>query len=552
MDTLAIETVGAVQQRQAPSTFFHKHIWRADTLTAGLLYVLAVFFHFYRLGGPSLWYDETWSVDIARQPFGVFWHIITTHDPNMGLYYVLLRLWVQLFGWIGVPVTEFWARFPSVVFSSFAGIVLFLLAKRFIGRLSGAIATFLFIVNVEILAYVQQVRSYGLLIFLLIISWYALVVLLSSPSVKKRWWVLYVLSTALAIYAQLFTVFIIAAQVTTLVGIACISSSWRRNFWRRWQWFLLSQVGIALLIIPEAWVALHNIGKVDWLPRPTLADLYGMFRILTGQNKTYFLLAIAVLGAGALVILVSAALAWKPALWQTFPSNPKIREPLQQTFTRADFLPLFWALLCWLIVPLFLSYVLSLGSSRYFSARYLMVITPAFCLLIGLTLASLPNRGVQALLSLQLVLLATLVGYGYYAHAQIEDWRTPTQWIQAHYHAGDGIVCYDNIQGCQFASEYYFDTYPQSGAHYTPDTPGLWPIAQDSLAGQDAEQATNPQALAVFAAHHPHIFYIVGRLSNDQTAANAARGQAFLDSHYQFVGQCSSQGVTVRMYTTGS
>src|SRR5262249_36234606 len=155
------------------------------TITGGILYLLATFFHLHQLGDPSLWYDETWSVDIARRPFGVFWHIISTHDPNMGLYYILLRFWVQILGWAGIPVTEFWARFPSVFFSSLASIFIFLLAKRFFGRFPGAIVTFLFIVNVEILAYVQQVRSYGLLIFLLSLSWYSLILLLSSPSVKK-------------------------------------------------------------------------------------------------------------------------------------------------------------------------------------------------------------------------------------------------------------------------------------------------------------------------------------------------------------------------------
>ena len=91
------------------------------------------------------------------------------------------------------------------------------------------------------------------------------------------------------------------------------------------------------------------------------------------------------------------------------------------------------------------------------------------------------NRRLQILCSLLLLLVAVPVGNSYYSHAQIEDWRTPTQWIQSRYQAGDGIICYDNIQGCQFATEYYFETYPQSGAHYTPDTPGYWSWTKDAL-----------------------------------------------------------------------
>lgn len=549
MDTEVVESAFTTQQ-ETLIPYLKKHKWIADTTTGGLLYLLAIFFHFYRLGSPSLWYDEAWSVDIARQPFGVFWHIVTTHDPNMSLYYILLRFWVQTLGWLGIPVTEFWARFPSVFFSSLSCIFIFLLAKRFFGRWLGAIVTILFTVNVELLAYAQQVRSYGLLIFLLAISWYALVVALSSSASQRRWWIIYTLSTALAIYAQLFTVFIIAAQLAVFVGIACLPSSWRRNLWQHWKMLLLSLVGTFILILPEMWIALRNVGKVDWLPKPIPSDLYRMFRILTGNSDAYFWLAMAVLGMGILIVFASALLSWYPKFWSMLSKNLKVREALQPVISQEAYLPLFWVFICWLAVPLLLSYILSLGNSRYFSFRYLMVITPAFCLLIGLSLALLHNRGVQALLSLQLILLAIFVGKGYYASAQIEDWRTPTQWIQSHYQTGDGIICYDNIQGCQFSTEYYFDTYPQSGAHYTPDTPGIWPIAQDSITYQDAVQATNPQALATFAAHHAHIFYIIGRLSDAQTVANAARGQAFLDSHYRFAGQYSNSAVSVRLYIT--
>jgi mannosyltransferase len=379
----------AVSQEESAKIQLRRKSRMWDRITCGLLYLMAVFFHFYQLGSPSLWYDETWSVDIARQPFNIFWRIISSHDPNMSLYYILLRFWVQALGFIGIPVTEFWARFPSVFFSSLTSIVIFLLAKRFFGRFLGFVVTILFITNVELLPYVQQVRSYGLLIFLLSLSWYYLILLLSSHSVKKRWWFGYILSTALAFYAQLFLVFVIAAQLMALAGVACLPNQWRQNFWQRWKMLLLSLIVTAVLMIPEIWIAMRNVGKVDWLPRPIPSDLYHMFFFLTGNNKIYFLLAMTILGVGSLIVVVSKIFGWKPTLWQLLPNNSRIREPLQKILSQTEYLPLFWVFICWLVVPLLLSYIMSLGTSRYFSFRYLMVITPAFCFLVGLGLVLL-------------------------------------------------------------------------------------------------------------------------------------------------------------------
>src|SRR5262249_22378374 len=128
-----------------------------------------------------------------------------------------------------------------------------------------------------------------------------------------------------------------------------------------------------------------------WLPKPIPSDLYHMFRNLVGNNNSYFLLAMATLGVGSIIVLASTLLRWKPVFWQLLPKNSSMQEPLQKTFSQAETLPLLWVLLCWLLVPLLLSYMMSLGNSRYFSFRYLMVITPAFCLLIGLGLVSLQN-----------------------------------------------------------------------------------------------------------------------------------------------------------------
>ena len=61
-----------------------------------LVGVIALGFNLYRLGTPSIWFDEAFSVELARQPLPLLWHIIWGPEPNMELYYLLLHFWLGL------------------------------------------------------------------------------------------------------------------------------------------------------------------------------------------------------------------------------------------------------------------------------------------------------------------------------------------------------------------------------------------------------------------------------------------------------------------------
>jgi hypothetical protein len=141
----------------------------------------------------------------------------------------------------------------------------------------------------------------------------------------------------------------------------------------------------------------------------------------------------------------------------------------------------------------------------------------------------------------------------YYASAQVEDWNTTTFWLEQHYQPGDGLVCYDNAveQGCQISVQYYLDAYP-TDAHFTADTPGAFSWQQFGPANPASgpDTATNPAALSAFGAHHPRLFFIVGRLPDAAAAARAKAAQHWLDTHYRFLAQIVTRTVIVRLYAT--
>lgn len=97
-----------------------------DWLLLGAAFALRV----WGLDRPSLWYDEAFSVVLAR---GAVWQPLEAHPP---LFYLILRLWMGLAG-----STAFAVRFPSVMAGTLTVAVLGAMAARLSGsRTAGRIA----------------------------------------------------------------------------------------------------------------------------------------------------------------------------------------------------------------------------------------------------------------------------------------------------------------------------------------------------------------------------------------------------------------------------
>src|SRR5436190_22298998 len=138
------------------------------------LFLIALLLNLYRLGMPGIWFDEAFSVELARQPLPLLTHIIFGPEPNMELYYLLLHFWLSFNSWLGVPLVEVVVRLPSAIFAAIGTLLVFLLGKRFIDFGTGLVGALLFMLNIQQLTYAQQARSYSLQLLLLCVGWYAL------------------------------------------------------------------------------------------------------------------------------------------------------------------------------------------------------------------------------------------------------------------------------------------------------------------------------------------------------------------------------------------
>src|SRR6266487_4044413 len=193
------------------STFIHRmqrlvHYISSTWLLCTFIGVIALGFNLYRLGSSSIWYDEAFSVELARQPLPLVWHIIWGPEPNMELYYLLLHFWLGFTAFLGLHPTEFVVRLPSAVFAALSSVMVFLLGRRFLGTTAAVVGAGLYLLNDLQLLYAQQARSYSLQLVLICIAWYALFVVLTQETHQKRWWACFIVATSLAVYAHLFSV----------------------------------------------------------------------------------------------------------------------------------------------------------------------------------------------------------------------------------------------------------------------------------------------------------------------------------------------------------
>jgi hypothetical protein len=304
-----------------------------------------------------------------------------------------------------------------------------------------------------------------------------------------------------------------------------------------------------VLIIPMLLESLRG-SKTGWLPVPHLHEVVVLFQLITAGSNIYLLVLFVLCFCAVLIALLPHMPDSAPLLQSVTFYRPEDRQSERQM---QQLLPIAFALGCWFFVPIISSFIVSQGSIRLFSTRYLVTVLPPLFLLVGLAIVALRWRAAQIALIAGLFLIALSLVPVYYRSAQVEDWNSTVHWLEQRSQPGDGLVCFDNDvqQGCQIAVEYYLHAYP-NGAHFTSDSPGAFswqnfgPV--DPATGSAA--AVDPRALALYAAQHPHLFYIVGRVPTDAAAAQAQAAQQWLDSHYHLLGRIHTPTVTISWYGT--
>lgn len=200
----------------------------------------------------SVWFDEAYSVMLAKQPVITLIHL-TSADTHPPFYYLLLKGWASLFGW-----GEFALRSLSALAMGGAIIFAGLLARRMFGVRAALISLPFIALSPLLLRYGFEIRMYAVASLIGIAATYALVLALEAKTRQRQWrlYVIYALLVALGVYTLYYTVLLWIAHFVWLV--------WRsvrnRESVVRAPWFM-AMLGSVVLFLPWLPVLVSQVGN---------------------------------------------------------------------------------------------------------------------------------------------------------------------------------------------------------------------------------------------------------------------------------------------------
>jgi len=393
----------------------------AHWLTLVLLAVGTTTLRFLHLVSKPYWFDECFSVEVARIGWRDFLRLLWWREANMSLYYVLLRMWLH-FG-----KSESFIRSLSVVIAVATLPAIYWLARLLYDRRVALIAAALFSFNAYSVRYAQEARSYALFLLLATLSSGFLIAFLREP--VQRNWLGYVFFSTLAVYAHFYALLLIVVHWIALRWLVTDESGTVVRMQFRRAWMVISVAVLPLLVF----VAKTGAGPIRWIQRPGIRDVREFYEHLAGGGNWFLLAICGVAGIAAVVP------AWKKLLtrdqdWETW---------------RLRFL------LIWLFFPVALTVLLSFARP-VFLGRYMIFCLPALLILVAAGLAPvrpswLLGAGLAGILLLSLQGISFVYGHDYDGEGDASG--AASNFILERSEPGDGIAFH--IAGTRVAYEFF-------------------------------------------------------------------------------------------------
>jgi hypothetical protein len=364
---------------------------------------------FYCVTCKPFWFDEAFSVELARINWRNFLHLLWWREANMSLYYALLRVWLH-FG-----QSPYFIRTLSVVVSAVTLPATYWLAKMLYNSRVALVATGLLAFNAYNIRYAQEARSYSLFVLLAIISSGFFISLFKNPTPRNR--TAYVVVSVLAVYSHFYALLLIAAHWLTVrcAGIpagASTQSSEESSRQLRRAWIVIGIAVLPLLVF----VAKTGAGPIKWITRPGLSDLWRF-----GTDFTNGLLVLYLAACLLALIPVRKGLLARGANWNSW---------------RVQFL------VFWFLFPVVLTVTLSFARP-VFLPRYMIFCIPALLILASAGLDTVrPSWLGGVLVALLLILTARFVPfiYGHDFDNERDASGAAANFILDRSQPGDGII----------------------------------------------------------------------------------------------------------------
>jgi len=339
--------------------------WIGSNYIILIILMIASLLRFYHIDYQSVWLDEICSINEANP--NIKWSdlegTILVSDPHPQLYFIFLKIMFLLFGY-----TTFVAR----VFSAIVGVLgvysIYLLGKEVANKKVGMLAAFLLTINYFHIYYSQEVRMYGLLFLLTVLSFYRLVIYLKNTTYKNAVW--YGFFTGLMIFTQFFGLFVLASQMFILLVVLL-----RLDKKDKLQFLFKSLVSGAIIIAifaPAINIFIETTKKKYAVFQPTSVDnIKQIFKDFAYNSDPLILVSILLI---AVYFIFGIKNKW---------------------FKNKEVSLMIFVLLSWLLISLILPILRSYLVTPMITSRYFIVILPPILIFIAMGIASINKKAIK-------------------------------------------------------------------------------------------------------------------------------------------------------------
>jgi mannosyltransferase len=442
--------------------------------TALLLLIvgLALGLRLHRSEAQSLWYDEGFSVYLARMDLGEI-TARTAADIQPPLYYYLLHIWINVLG-----DSEASLRSLSALFGAISVGLIYALGRRLLGLGPALLAALLLAVSPLHVWYGQEARMYTLLVAETLLSSWCLLEAsrteVSPTTTRLLWWSGFVVASVAALYTHYFALFVLAFQ-----GVYWLLTTLSRRRRRRGAVLPGLAAGALIAAAYAPWLPyLFSRYASDlsyWTGRLKLDEVVldiGLSYVGGESMAEAVAISLGIVLAALTLVCLLAMIVDEGSLMRAVPF-----------------------LLLYLLVPTALILVVAYDSPK-FNARYAIVSSPAWLLLLAGGLAALwhratrlvrppgerewsaladllPALGYGALAAVGLLCTLAVAAYAdwnaYYDPAFARaDSRAAAEYVRARLAPDEAIIL---SSGHQFPVFDYY--YPGAPRHLLPDSPTL-------------------------------------------------------------------------------
>ena len=305
--------------------------------------------------GQSIWFDEGYSLQLAKRPVGELL-ALTAVDAHPPLYYLLLKAWAGIFGWSEWALRALGATLAALTIPA----VYLLVRKLFTVRLAVAILP-LMVLAPFFLRYGYELRMYALAGLIGVLATLALVYARSSN--KKSHWLVYAALVALGMYTLYM---MIAVWIAHVVWLLIEDVRAKKNILKQpWVYAFVGAVLLFAAYIPTFFYqfthsALPGVGYQVTLTK--VVDIVTMLFLYTPDWKVNALISLAL---GVYIVALVRSLI--------------------HVYQKTEYKKSLRIVIVMAVVPIMFFMLLSLSPDPVYINRYLAHVIVFFYLLVAVT-----------------------------------------------------------------------------------------------------------------------------------------------------------------------